>query len=685
MPSVKISSSLPQYAKVSAKHDTRPYVVVEKFENMLSSIACSKIADDSSATLHLSFKDTRLLKLAIKHWSPHNSLTFITHHHTCNDQKDRAAYISSAIHFDELNLVAFIEAQVTTFGLSPDLSSSLRITGGSASKNLAESFNYRKYRTPQSKRSREEPPPISFDDSGNTKAVTLSIDKKWGDWEEIFNMGGFSLTCANCHAQGELRTSFALSFRTDILNQVPTSFVGISQDELIAKFCSEATLTMEVVKEIDISLNLNFILNTGALFRFPSIVPNEDPAIGNNIFKSTSSTPWQFGPLALELWAGTGVMPMLTVAGELDIKSTLSAKVPVGKRATIDLLNTGNNFNDIFPTVDAKSEITKTTAKGCLGVGYMVAADIGFRLHLPGQSSLALYSGAAAELPSISYCAAKVESVNENCEPGGTLSGVETAVEVGFGVYGYAALAPYIPYYPIARFRVPEITSKLPKEWYNTWKFDHHCSTSPSTSPSLPEGPSPPSPSPSGGKFTENIPTEAQASSDGGKNPEAGVGPGPPHDPPMNGNTAASIPQPSGNVDRATSESNPDNPIVLSAAKSSDPPPKSQSQMSERLMDGLPNTSPDSNLAMKVPSDSQNLPTAVVLPAKPPPMGSAYLQPNLPQQNGVSLDKNTPSLPSQEQIPNQSAQSLPNDKLSSSLGLNVNGFTQPEAPPTGSI
>lgn len=79
---------------VTAEHDSRPYVLLERFEDMLSSITCTTgPAVNGSTVLSMTFRDKQSLALAEREWSTKDELTFVTHHDTCNhDVKQREVY-----------------------------------------------------------------------------------------------------------------------------------------------------------------------------------------------------------------------------------------------------------------------------------------------------------------------------------------------------------------------------------------------------------------------------------------------------------------------------------------------------------------------------------------------------------------------------------------------------------------
>lgn len=81
-------------ATVVARHDSRPYVLVEDFDEMLEKVECSLDRLTATTTVKLRFRDEAFVAMARKEWPRYEALTFITHHKTCNDEfKEREAYV----------------------------------------------------------------------------------------------------------------------------------------------------------------------------------------------------------------------------------------------------------------------------------------------------------------------------------------------------------------------------------------------------------------------------------------------------------------------------------------------------------------------------------------------------------------------------------------------------------------
>lgn len=80
------------HVKVTASHNSRPFVLVENFEHMLSAVSCSPGPGDGSTTLTLTFRDEHDLSVAKREWSGRETMTFVTHHDSCNSSRERAAY-----------------------------------------------------------------------------------------------------------------------------------------------------------------------------------------------------------------------------------------------------------------------------------------------------------------------------------------------------------------------------------------------------------------------------------------------------------------------------------------------------------------------------------------------------------------------------------------------------------------
>lgn len=77
-----------------ARHDSRPYVLVEDFEEMLAEVKCSTKQPSSPTTqITMRFRDPAFVDMAREAWLQKDALIFITHHPSCNeDFEERAPY-----------------------------------------------------------------------------------------------------------------------------------------------------------------------------------------------------------------------------------------------------------------------------------------------------------------------------------------------------------------------------------------------------------------------------------------------------------------------------------------------------------------------------------------------------------------------------------------------------------------
>ena len=87
-----------QYVAVATtRHDSWPYVLVEGFENLLSMVKCSSHGPNITH-IAMTFRNADTFALARDAWSRHDSLTFITHHASCNNNfEQREVYMSGPL------------------------------------------------------------------------------------------------------------------------------------------------------------------------------------------------------------------------------------------------------------------------------------------------------------------------------------------------------------------------------------------------------------------------------------------------------------------------------------------------------------------------------------------------------------------------------------------------------------
>ena len=94
MGAIDAATDLPLLVKVLAKHESKPYVFVEQFEDQLLDISCSSRSPGNDSTvLSMRFTSNQTFTAAIEQWSEKKALMFITHHTSCNhDVGQREVY-----------------------------------------------------------------------------------------------------------------------------------------------------------------------------------------------------------------------------------------------------------------------------------------------------------------------------------------------------------------------------------------------------------------------------------------------------------------------------------------------------------------------------------------------------------------------------------------------------------------
>ena len=81
-------------ATVKARHDDRPYVLLEQIEEMLADVQCAHQIPWTTTRITIRFHDQAFFAAARDAWAPHDQLSLITHHPSCNDDFDeRAVYV----------------------------------------------------------------------------------------------------------------------------------------------------------------------------------------------------------------------------------------------------------------------------------------------------------------------------------------------------------------------------------------------------------------------------------------------------------------------------------------------------------------------------------------------------------------------------------------------------------------
>ncbi|KAH0545378.1 hypothetical protein FGG08_000519 [Glutinoglossum americanum] len=128
----------PYLVSVTASHKNTSYVLVEDFEDVLSDIRCVNNAVNVPISMVLQFMDGDAFKYARGHWMRHDTLLFVTHHHSCNEGHKRGVY-----RFEERSLDAIIRCTYEELGDSRYASSLIRVSGGPADAHLTRRLRRR--------------------------------------------------------------------------------------------------------------------------------------------------------------------------------------------------------------------------------------------------------------------------------------------------------------------------------------------------------------------------------------------------------------------------------------------------------------------------------------------------------------------------------------------------------------
>lgn len=92
IPLAETGQGRPYVIQVAARHDTRPYVLLEEMDDLLTSVDCSVDVVSPSVSIMVSFKHGHHLALAQEHWNHPEGLTFVTNRPLCNEPLQHAAY-----------------------------------------------------------------------------------------------------------------------------------------------------------------------------------------------------------------------------------------------------------------------------------------------------------------------------------------------------------------------------------------------------------------------------------------------------------------------------------------------------------------------------------------------------------------------------------------------------------------
>ncbi|KAI9662201.1 MAG: hypothetical protein M1829_006183 [Trizodia sp. TS-e1964] len=631
---IDLVSEAPEYYRTSLYHHSRSYVVVESFEQLLSSVTCSEGRRANSTSIFLTFKSHHLMRLAYESWLQSGELNFITQHDTCNDEFDRSIYRSFSVFFDATTLTAIVEGNLLTIALSPDAATSTEFSGGLSPPHISKIIKENGFRGAH----------LVKRDAVMENTFSIAIDKTFGDTEHL----GIKMS-------GEIAASFHLKLRDDInIGETIAHLAGnVPKENWVGILFQTAILKLEVTRPIDVLLDLDFSILNGGFFRIPGLFVGKDPRWVDKFSKQRFIPIWKGGPFNLSQWAGWGFMLLATLDITLDIKGHIAAQLPASQYMQIDLINLENTINEFHPTKYENTFKTETAeALGCFAMSYGGASDLGLALSVPdGPEFWEIYAGFQLDMADVD------SSCNTNTK-GPITKGTKEEIDLFFGVSGYCSWATYLKPLPIPRIHgfpggLP-FPLKLPKDWWRAVPIQQHC-----WGDETPYAPGEPERIPSSpGVKPEDIPRTAERPPDSldqqNKPPESvtNFGPG---SQALAGESNKNNNQGTGDS-QANSNAGAGNippPLPLSQGLPANPPPSIAELPNE-------NNNPPNDIQPHPPVPSPYIPPSakylapqISPPASPPPNSDSNQKLGLPKADG-SLVISSNNLP--EQLNGQDAQ-----------------------------
>ncbi|KAI9801324.1 MAG: hypothetical protein M1826_005143 [Phylliscum demangeonii] len=525
---------------VTAKHRMRPYVVVERFEDLLLDVQCASssgfavvnasapFANDTTTTttatetaesteswtLSLTFQEARYLEAAERLWSGNAELTFITHHDSCNrDHKQREVYRyffvpidrrqhacmppdrgrdpltrtigrSSSIRFDHDRSQAIVVCGRREFDYSTEAHTGFRVRGEVPPPPLARQVHHRILQRglPAKKRKR------------SVRTRGYSLDQTWAASETLLNiLGQFRITCEHCSSAGEIESTFDVELpELDPANLLPT-IQSLVRGEPVKPFVHKAVLTWKVTRPVKQVTNLRTRAEAGVSIRWPGLIKPTSgrKTLGSRIFFDTESPSFFLGGFTFLIWAGCGLIAIGSIGGSIDMTTHARSSVPVGRTATLDLLNPLRSSSDFQPTYKVSTTITSAEGFASLMGAVGAAADLTIKVKIPGMDWAALldgggrgpidfkdgqiswYSGGVVVAPGLSTTVFLPSNLDEKCKPSDTSWAWKLVTEVGYGLIWYSSFAFYFPNKVIPRFTAFPIHNGPPL--YQTIPWDTRC------------------------------------------------------------------------------------------------------------------------------------------------------------------------------------------------------------------
>ncbi|KAI9882912.1 MAG: hypothetical protein M1823_005331 [Watsoniomyces obsoletus] len=472
----------PSLVTLSVKHDTYPYVVLERFEDLLSSITCAPDSGNGSTTISMTFADRQHFVLAEEQWSGKAGLTFITHHHSCNeDVEQREVYRASYVRFDHNSTTATITSDRKEFGYS-DTTAGFRLQGATAPGHVARRI-----------RRRDLSPPMSSDDG----AFGIPYYRRWKDEELLFSIPGqVEVYCLKCWSDGEVRVGFDFDIQSMEPGRLATAAMDVAQGRTPKPFYDKAIMTYELVRPFEMMANLRTHVHGGLSVRWPGLVSatSGKKVLGDKMMKEGEKRFITVGPFQFFRWYGFGLMFIGAAGGSGEIDMVSHQQMPNGLVARVDFLTPSNSYFSPDFQRNIKTRVNKLDGYASADLAYGFNGDITVKVKIPkgdwrslrtildGGSRgkigykddvLKWYVGGYLDLIGAGVEIATPSGLDANCEPSDELSAVRLSAEVGCG------LAPYMQWVVEKRgWLIPRLDTypySSDPRWYKKWPGPQYC------------------------------------------------------------------------------------------------------------------------------------------------------------------------------------------------------------------
>ncbi|KAI9810268.1 MAG: hypothetical protein M1826_003668 [Phylliscum demangeonii] len=476
----------PMLVRVTATHHSRPYVLVESIEDMLSDISCASgpsgaSGGNSSTTLSLKFVDSQLFELASKLWSAPDALTFVTHHHSCNPKLDeRAAYRTSSIRFDRNSTTAVIVAHNKDFGYASEANTSLRIQSDEAPKHLARRLRRR------SLRKRDE-------SSQTAHSWRFSMNEKWAEHEPLLGFPGMVENwCDHCSSSGELLFGMDFDFPVTDIGEWPAIAKKLARGESVAPLLfRKAEIFLKVLEPAKMHMNIRTIFHGAVTVRWPGLTfsGTNKPTFGDKIQPVKEFPLFTLGGLQFINWNGFGLLFIATVSAAYEGMIRTSNSLEAGQYIRVNLLDRQKSGSTLGYKPKFHHKVEHVEGALALVIAFGVASDLTILFKLPGGMEFKVYFGFFLDSPSFNVIINSPSGLDEDCQPSSTLKAVQVTSKWGLGLAGYANYAVYVPGWVIPRVDAFPVPARPPL--YHYIGEQDHCIVIPALSKQVPWVPTP--------------------------------------------------------------------------------------------------------------------------------------------------------------------------------------------------